>query len=36
MFMLLDEDAVPEGLFGKVVDTVNTSKDIARIIWNVG
>lgn len=24
------------GLFGKVVDTVNTAKDIAHVIWNVG
>lgn len=32
-----DEDAaVNEGLFGKVVDTVNTAKDIAHVIWNVG
>ena len=23
-------------LFGKVVDTVNTAKDIAHVIWNVG
>jgi len=39
MFMPYDEDeddAVSEGLFGKVVDTVNTAKDIAHVIWNVG
>jgi hypothetical protein len=26
----------PAGLFGKAVDTVNTAKDIAYVIWNVG
>lgn len=26
----------PEGLFEKAVDTVNTAKDIAHMIWNVG
>ena len=40
MFMPADSDeedaAVNEGLFGKVVDTVNTAKDIAHVIWNVG
>jgi hypothetical protein len=39
MFMPADDDedqAVSEGLFGKVVDTVNTAKDIAHVIWNVG
>lgn len=39
MFMPYEEDeddAVSEGLFGKVVDTVNTAKDIAHVIWNVG
>ncbi len=39
MFMPCEEDeddAVSEGLFGKVVDTVNTAKDIAHVIWNVG
>lgn len=37
MFMPFDEDeddAVSEGLFGKVVDTVNTAKDICHVIWN--
>ena len=24
------------GIFGKVVDTVNTARDIAHVIWNVG
>jgi len=40
MFMPYDEEdedaVVSEGLFGKVVDTVNTAKDIAHVIWNVG
>ncbi|PVH67782.1 hypothetical protein DL98DRAFT_637214 [Cadophora sp. DSE1049] len=39
MFMPYEEDeddVVTEGLFGKVVDTVNTAKDIAYVIWNVG
>ena len=39
MFMPYEEDeddAVAAGLFGKVVDTVNTAKDIAHVIWNVG
>jgi hypothetical protein len=31
-----DEEAQNAGLFGKVVDTVNTAKDIAHVIWNVG
>jgi hypothetical protein len=39
MFMPYEEDeddVVSEGLFGRVVDTVNTAKDIAHVIWNVG
>lgn len=39
MFMPYEEDEddiVSEGLFGRVVDTVNTAKDIAHVIWNVG
>ncbi|EKD20981.1 uncharacterized protein L3040_004600 [Drepanopeziza brunnea f. sp. 'multigermtubi'] len=39
MFMPYEEDeddVVSEGLFGKVVDTVNTARDIAHVIWNVG
>ncbi|QSZ33967.1 hypothetical protein DSL72_005547 [Monilinia vaccinii-corymbosi] len=39
MFMPCEEgedDVASEGLFGKVVDTVNTAKDIAHVIWNVG
>ncbi|QDS68078.1 hypothetical protein FKW77_009965 [Venturia effusa] len=30
------DEAHSSGLFGKVVDTVNTAKDIAHVIWNVG
>lgn len=41
MFMPVDPEdeedaAVSEGLFGKVVDAVNTAKDIGHVIWNVG
>ena len=38
MFMPYDEDEDPTntGLLGRVVDTVNTAKDIAHVIWNVG
>ncbi|PVH74770.1 hypothetical protein DL98DRAFT_519012 [Cadophora sp. DSE1049] len=39
MFMPYEEDeddVVSEGLFGNVVDTVTTAKDIAHVIWNVG
>jgi hypothetical protein len=40
MFMPYDEDeeeaAMNNGLLGKVVDTVNTARDIAHVIWNVG
>lgn len=40
MFMPYDgeseEAAIEAGLFGKVVDTVNTARDIAHVIWNVG
>ncbi|KAF2118544.1 hypothetical protein BDV96DRAFT_488836 [Lophiotrema nucula] len=31
-----DEDPVPPGIIGRVVDTVNTARDIAHVIWNVG
>ncbi|KAL1960675.1 hypothetical protein VTO42DRAFT_6505 [Malbranchea cinnamomea] len=31
-----DEFRVHYGLFGKVIDTVNTARDIAHVIWNVG
>ena len=38
MFMPYDEEdeLSRDGLLGKVVDTVNTAKDIAHVIWNVG
>ena len=39
MFMPYEEDedeVVDAGLLGKVMDTVNTAKDIAHVIWNVG
>ena len=38
MFMPYDEDEdyANTGLLGRVVDTVNTAKDIAHVIWNVG
>jgi hypothetical protein len=31
-----EEDVASEGLLGKVVDAVNTGKDIAYLIWNAG
>jgi hypothetical protein len=31
-----DQDVAPPGIIGKVVDTVNTARDIAHVIWNVG
>ncbi|CAK3959871.1 hypothetical protein DOTSEDRAFT_68686 [Lecanosticta acicola] len=39
MFMPLDEDeddVVAAGLFGRVSETINTARDIAHVIWNVG
>jgi len=44
MFMPYDDDdenenddgMVSGGILGKVVDTVNTARDIAHVIWNVG
>jgi hypothetical protein len=39
MFMPYEEgesNSTSEGLFGRVVDTVNTARDIAHVIWNVG
>lgn len=38
MFMPYEEGeaATNEGIFGRVVDTVNTARDIAHVIWNVG
>lgn len=31
-----EDAAVSEGLFGKIVDTVNTARDIAHVLYNVG
>ena len=31
-----EDDTGNAGLLGRVVDTVNTAKDIAHVIWNVG
>ncbi|KAF2707801.1 hypothetical protein K504DRAFT_383483 [Pleomassaria siparia CBS 279.74] len=31
-----DENPAPPGIIGRVVDTVNTARDIAHVIWNVG
>ncbi|PKS06395.1 hypothetical protein jhhlp_007143 [Lomentospora prolificans] len=39
MFMPCDETEVPAGnggIFSRVLDTVNTARDIAHVIWNVG
>ncbi|CAK1354431.1 hypotheticalsprotein [Cercospora beticola] len=39
MFMPMDEDEddiVEAGLFGRVSETINTARDIAHVIWNVG
>lgn len=37
MFMPGDEDdVVATGLFGRVSETINTARDIAHVIWNVG
>ncbi|KAM0329852.1 hypothetical protein ACHAQA_004017 [Verticillium albo-atrum] len=38
MFMPYEEgdSASNEGIIGRVVDTVNTARDIAHVIWNVG
>jgi hypothetical protein len=37
MFMPYEEgESSYTGVFGKVVDTVNTARDIAHVIWNVG
>ena len=39
MFMPYDDDEdsmVSGGILGRVVDTVNTARDIAHVIWNVG
>ncbi|KAI0482908.1 protein phosphatase type 1 complex subunit Hex2/Reg1 [Xylariaceae sp. FL0804] len=38
MFMPYEEGGVQpnDGIFGRVIDTVNTARDIAHVIWNVG
>ncbi|CAM1507236.1 Fc.00g068770.m01.CDS01 [Cosmosporella sp. VM-42] len=38
MFMPYDEvdSQTGEGIFHRVIDTVNTARDIAHVIWNVG
>ena len=39
MFMPFDDEEdgpAPPGIIGRVVDTVNTARDIAHVIWNVG
>ncbi|KAI1500098.1 protein phosphatase type 1 complex subunit Hex2/Reg1 [Biscogniauxia marginata] len=38
MFMPYEEGAAQgnDGIIGRVIDTVNTARDIAHVIWNVG
>lgn len=38
MFMPCEEDdaSAGDGILGRVIDTVNTARDIAHVIWNVG
>lgn len=38
MFMPCDESdaSAAEGIMGRVIETVNTARDIAHVIWNVG
>ncbi|KAM5356217.1 hypothetical protein ACJ41O_002863 [Fusarium nematophilum] len=38
MFMPYEEGegSSTDGIFGRVIDTVNTARDIAHVIWNVG
>ncbi|CRG89896.1 hypothetical protein PISL3812_06935 [Talaromyces islandicus] len=31
-----DSESTSTGLFGRIADTVNTARDIAHVIWNVG
>jgi hypothetical protein len=31
-----EEDPAPPGIIGKVVDTVNTARDIVHVIMNAG
>lgn len=36
MFMPEGESEIPSSIFDRLVDTVNTARDIAHVIWNVG
>jgi hypothetical protein len=37
MFMPYDErESSYTGIFGRVVDTINTARDITHVIWNLG
>lgn len=37
MFMPCESEVRPDdGILGRVIDTVNTARDIAHVIWNVG
>jgi hypothetical protein len=38
MFMPYDEnDLTPgDGIFAQLIDTINTARDIAHVIWNAG
>jgi hypothetical protein len=31
-----EEEQQPPGFIGKIVDTVNTARDIAHVVWNAG
>jgi hypothetical protein len=31
-----EEEPLPPGFIGKIVDTVNTARDIAHVVWNAG
>jgi hypothetical protein len=32
----IGDSSTGDGIFGRVIDTVNTARDIAHVIWNVG
>jgi hypothetical protein len=39
MFMPYEEDEddlMAAGMFGRISETVNTARDIAHVLWNVG
>jgi hypothetical protein len=38
MFVHYEEGGIQsgDGIFGRVIDTVNTARDIAHVIWNIG